>query len=258
MKSELVDEAAEMLVAVHRGGPPVVRLPEVCRPKSIVEAQQIVDAVTDRLDLPVKGWKTYFPFKAGQPALLTPILTVLPSPARITPEIAKLRMIEPEIVFRAKRDLPPRDTPYGFDEVADAMEAVPAFEVLDLRFSDTSELLGGAPDALFEAYADNSMTACFVLGTPLPDWRRIVFPHQRVVTTEDGKVISDVRGGHPVFDPSLLLATGVDLLRSRGGIRAGQIIGNHTVAGILTVKSGVSIVSEFEGLGSVEATYADQ
>ncbi|MGI5132983.1 hypothetical protein ACQEVB_39720 [Pseudonocardia sp. CA-107938] len=257
MAPDLVAEAADLLAAVHRGGPQLSRLPPACRPASVAHAQQIVDAVAERLARPAAGWKTYFPFKAGQPALVSPVFEVLPNAAHIPPQVARLRMIEPEVVFVATRDLPPRERPYPADEVADAVAAVPAFEVLDLRFSDISELLGGSPEAVFEAYADNSMNAGFVLGEPVADWRGIDFRSQRVVTAADGEIISDVRGGHPVFDPFLLLPTGVDLLRERGGVRAGQIIGNHTVAGILTVRAGQRIVSEFAGLGTVEATYVD-
>src|SRR3546814_20990362 len=74
-------------------------------------------------------------FKATQPNLFAPIFNILPNGSPITSEVANLHLIEPEILFRAERDLPPREEAYSYEEVASAVVAVPAFEFLATRFS---------------------------------------------------------------------------------------------------------------------------
>src|SRR3546814_835506 len=157
------------------------RLPEACRPKSIADAQQILSELPKSLDRPVQGYKCYFPFKATQPNLFAPIFNILPNGSPITSEVANLHLIEPEILFRAERDLPPREEAYSYEEVASAVVAVPAFEFLATRFSaDFTSLLGQKDPQI---YADNTLSGGFVVGDANPNWRALDFLKMRIVTT---------------------------------------------------------------------------
>src|SRR3546814_20552578 len=93
-------------------------------------------------------------FKATQPNLFAPIFNILPNGSPISSEVANLHLIEPEILFRAERDLPPREEAYSYAEVASAVVAVPAFEFLATRFSAGFTSLLGPKDP--KIYSDNT------------------------------------------------------------------------------------------------------
>ncbi|WP_176595472.1 MULTISPECIES: hypothetical protein [Sphingobium] len=254
MENSQAIEAANLIASLYRGELTLERLPESCRPKSIADAQQILNALSRSLDRPVQGYKCYFPFKATQPNLFAPIFNILPSGSAITPDVANLHLIEPEILFRAERDLPPREEPYSYEEVASAVVAVPAFEFLATRFSaDFASLLGQKDPQI---YADNTLSGGFVVGEADPNWRALDFLKMRIVTTFDGKIVSDETGGHPVKDPFILIFVGVNLLRSLHGVKKGQLLATLSPTGLLTAEKGVEIVAEFEGFGRVETRYA--
>lgn len=247
-------EAANLIASLYRGETSLERLPESCRPQSISDAGQILGELPRAVGRPIRGWKCYFPFKATQPNLFAPIFNILQSGEQITRSVANLHLIEPEIVFRAERDLPPREEPYSYEEVASAVVAVPAFEFLATRFSsDFAQLLGQKDPQI---YADNTLSGGFVVGEPDPNWRAIDFLKMRIVTTFDGEVVSDETGGHPVKDPFILVFVGVNLLRSAQGVEKGQLLATLSPTGLLTAKPGQHIVSEFEGFGRIETSYA--
>lgn len=255
MDQASADKAAELLVSLFRGTAkePVKRFPEDCRPTSFYDVQSILDGLVNGLGQPVKGWKLYFPFKAGQPNLLAPIFNLLPSGARITQEMSRIRIWEPEIVFRAKTDLPPRDLPYTYEEVAQATEAVPAIEFLAFRFDIAG--MQELADRVFEAYADNTLSGGFVVGEPYPDWRSLDFGKLRLVAQQNGETVGDTRGGHPVVDPFILVFVGVNSARERQGIRKGQILATLSPSALLTAPPNSVISAHFEGFGDVSAVF---
>jgi 2-keto-4-pentenoate hydratase len=232
---------------------PVIGIPEQYRPTSFADVQLILDGLIERLGQPVQGWKLYFPFKAGQPNLIAPIFNVLPSGGRITAEMSRLRIWEPEIVFRAKSDLPPREEPYSYEEVAQATEAAPAIEFLATRYDvdDLDEIAGRT----FERYSDNTLSGGFVVGDPYSDWRTVDFNKMRIVSQMDGGIVGDIRGGHPVVDPFILVFVGVNTARERHGIRAGQVLATLSPSVLLYAKPNAKVEATFEGLGYVSAAY---
>lgn len=254
MENSQALQAANLMASLYRGEVTLERLPESCRPQSIGDAQQILDALVASLGRPIEGWKLYFPFKATQPSLFAPIVTLLASGAPITSSVSNLHLIEPEILFRAERDLLPRKEPYSYEEVASAVVAVPAFEFLGTRFHPDMAKKLGQKDP--EVFADNTLSGGFVIGQAVPNWRDLDLLKMRVVTRFDGKIVSDETGGHPVKDPFILVFVGVNLLRETHGVKKGQYLATLSPTGLLTAEQGVQIVADFEGLGSVETTYA--
>lgn len=249
------DRAADLVSSLYRGtaSRPVKSFPEDCSPETFFDVQMILDGLVDRLGRPVQGWKLYFPFKAGQPNLVAPIFTALPSGGHITPDLSRLRIWEPEIVFRARTDLPPREHPYTYEEVAEAVDAAPAIEFLATRFDvdDLDELAGRT----FERYADNTLSGGFVVGDPRPDWRSIDFSGMRIVSEQGGETVGDIRGGHPVVDPFILVFVGANTARKRHGIRAGQVLATLSPSALLTAEPQATVSAHFEGLGDVAATF---
>ncbi len=254
MDQAVADQAADLLISLFRGtaSEPVKRFPESCRPTSFFDVQKILDGLTSRLGQPVKGWKLYFPFKAGQPNLVAPIFNLLPSGAHITTEMSRLRIWEPEIVFRAKTDLPPRERPYTYEEVAQAVDAAPAIEFLACRFDAELEDLR---ENMFEIYSDNTISGGFVVGEPYNDWRSLDFSKMRIVSKEGEATVADHIGGHPVVDPFILVFVGANTAREREGIREGQILATLSPAGLLFAKPKSAISGHFEGFGDVSAVF---
>lgn len=245
-------EAADVLVASYRGEARLPKFPDSCAPKSIADAQQILTELALRMDQPVVGWKLYFPFKATETNLYAPIFNVYPSGTPITAKMANMRKIEPEIVYRAERDFPPQTAPYTFEDVAAGVSAIPAFEFLGSRFTDPPVLGQKAP----ATYADNTLSGGFIIGEAKTNWRELDFMKMRIVTTFDGKVVSDETGGHPVKDPFILVYVGVNLIRDHGGVKKGQILATLSPTGLLDGERGVHIVADFHGFGRIETSYA--
>src|SRR3546814_3956472 len=108
MNQASADQAANLVISLYRGTAerPIVRFPEECRPTSFFDVQKIFDSLIENFGQPVQGWKLYFPFKAGQRNLVAPIFNLLRSGDHITADMSRIRIWEPEIVFRANRDLP--------------------------------------------------------------------------------------------------------------------------------------------------------
>src|SRR3546814_19970625 len=93
--------------------------------------------------------------------------------------MSRIRIWEPEIVFRANRDLPPRAEPYAYVEVALAVDAVPAIEFLAFRF-DVNRMQEMALRPI-EAYAANTLSGGFVVGEAVADGRSIDFSQLRQI-----------------------------------------------------------------------------
>lgn len=255
MDQASADQAASLVIALYRGTAerPVVRFPEECRPASFFDVQKVFDSLVENFGEPVQGWKLYFPFKAGQPNLVAPIFNLLQSGDHITPEMSHIRIWEPEIVFRANRDLPPRAEPYSYEEVAQAVDAVPAIEFLAFRFDVNS--MQEMADRPFEAYADNTLSGGFVVGQALADWRSLDFSKMRHVAREGDKIVGEAVGGHPVVDPFILVFVGANTARERQGIRKGQILATLSPSALLTAEPNAAISAHFEGLGGVSAVF---
>jgi 2-keto-4-pentenoate hydratase len=236
MDEATADRAADVIISLYRGTAterPLKRFPEDCRPASFFDVQMILQRLTDGLDRPIQGWKLYFPFKAGQPNLVAPIYNVLRSGDHITHEMSRLHKWEAEIVFRANRDLPPRAERYTYEEVAQATDAAPAIEFFATRFDVESldELAG----LTFERYSDFSTI-------PIRSW-------------EGDELVGDIRGGHPVIDPFILVFVGANTARLGHGIRKGQILATLSPSPVLDATPNARIRSHFDGLGGVEAVF---
>src|SRR4051812_23722613 len=134
MRREAIDEAATLLIAAHRG-PPLAGLPESCRPATLEEAHAIQEAVAAKLGERIAGWKV-----AATPEgriIRGGILAsrVVQSGARLAAGQTPLLGVECEIAFRFEQALGPRVAAYDYDEVANAVTAFMAIEVVDSRFS---------------------------------------------------------------------------------------------------------------------------
>ncbi|MBN8995858.1 MAG: fumarylacetoacetate hydrolase family protein [Rhizobiales bacterium] len=249
MDHDAVTRAAALLAAA-RSGPLAGRLPEDLRPKTAADAYAIQSATVARLGEEIAGWKV-----ATMPGFGFCKAILMRSrvfrggdaiPARLMPMLG----IEAEIAFRFDRPLPPRAAAYAREEVAAAVTAFPAIEVIDTRFSDYE-----ATPAI-ERAADFMSNGGFVIGPDRADWRSFDLAKLEASVIVNGKVAARQVGGHAAGDAFLPAIDLANDLRSAGGIEAGMVVTTGTFTGITLVKPGDRVEVAFIGFGSVTVQFA--
>jgi 2-keto-4-pentenoate hydratase len=244
-----VERAAELLVAARRARRPLAALPESCRPRSLADAYAIQDAVGRRLG-PVGGWKVGAAGRDDEPRCAPlPAELVLASPTTLAAARFSLLGIEAEVAFRLGRDLPPRERPYGADEVIAAIAAAhPAIELVDSRFTDREGV-----DKL-SALADANSNGAFVYGPAAGGWPRIDWSRQPVELSVDGRRVAGGTGSNPAGDLVRLVVWLANHCAGRGGLKAGQLVTTGSWTGLIEAPPGSRVVAEFAGLGRAELT----
>lgn len=242
-------EASRLLNAARRSGRLLDALPAHCQPTTIAAAHAIQDASVAALGEAVAGWKIAFDAHGAtmRGALLGS--RVLASPARLSASLVPMLCVEAEIAFRVERALPPRGHDYSYDEVAQAVTAMAAIEIVDTRFRD----FRGTP--VLHRLADCMSSGGFVLGTLQPNWRGLDLKNVLVNLSIDGKTIVEHRGGHPAKDPLLPAVALVNAMRTGEGVAAGRIMTTGTFTGMNHAKAGQEVVATFEGVGSARLTF---
>lgn len=244
-----IAEAAALLVAARQQRVRIGPLPEACRPRSVADAHAIQDAVTATLGLAVGAFKANAP--AGSEATRAPIYvpTIHASPARMSARDVPQCGVEGEVAFRFRHDVPCRATPYRREEVAAALDACVAIEVVTSRFADPDA--AGALDRL----ADCIINGGFVYGALTEDWRGLELGKLKVALTVNGEAVVEQAGGHPTGDPLGIAVALVEIMRGTGGVREGQFITCGSYTGLRYLKPGDVCGVRFEGLGTAEVTF---
>ena len=246
--AEASEQTAALLRAARQGrGAALPALPEALRPADAAAVYAIQRAVAS--GVAIGGWKV----GAGGPdrpcqCAPMPAAGLHASPARLP--VGRLRGIEAEVAFRVGRDLPPRATPYGRDEVIAALAtAHPAIEVLESAYLD--------PDAVdpLSSLADSLMHGGFVHGPGVASWQGLDFAHMTVTQTIDGAAMQ--RTGNPAGDMIRL----VEWLANTGshwagGLRAGQFVTCGSWTGKTPAPPGAHVSVAFPGLGEASLAFA--
>jgi len=249
MDAHATAEAVALLVGARRTGKKPESLPESCRPRTVDEAHAIQDAVATELGEAVAGWKV-----ATTPEGHVVHGGVLPSrvarsgatlPSSRTPLLG----VEAEIAFRFDRALPPRATAYTYDEVASAVTAFMAIEVVDSRYSTYPKT------PLLDRVADFHSNGAFVQGEPIGSWRGLDLVNLDVELLIDGQSTVRKVGGHSAKDPLLPAVSLVNDLRLHRGIEAGKFVTTGTYTGLVFAKPGQSVQATFHGVGSVSVHF---
>jgi 2-keto-4-pentenoate hydratase len=245
-----IDAAARLFVEARRTGALIEQLPEALRPRTLDDAHAIQDATIAQLHETVAGWKVGAPIdgQAVRGALIRS--RVIDSGGRIDPAIAPMLGIEAEIAFRFERDLPARPSEYTYAEVADAVSAFAAIEIVDSRFRDYPN----AP--LLDRIADCVSNGAFVQSAPNLRWREVDLATLEAALVFDDHEIVRRRGGHPTRDPLLPAVALVNDFARRDGVRRGHIMTTGTYTGLNHAKPGQRVIAKFEGFGAADATIA--
>jgi 2-keto-4-pentenoate hydratase len=243
-------EAAARLLCAARGSEPITELPAECRPHSDADAYQIQDAVVRRLGEAIGGWKV----GAASPtteAFCAPIYArmIRPSPAAYAAGELRLIAIEGEIAFRLGHDLPPRAQPYERSEVTRDATLHPAIEVVDSRFVDPRALV--RPSMLADNYANGGL----VHGAAVRDWPMLDLAATRITITEDSQPFADSNAG-AARDPVAALVDFANLMRTRGGAKAGIFVTTGSWTGMAFTRHGTKISADFGPLGRVDIAFA--
>ncbi len=249
MTPDRIAEAARLLVQARRTGQPIEGLPEHCRPRSVTEAHAIQDAVTAALGLPIGAFKANAPSDEEPTRGVIYASAIHASPAAIPAAEAPLCGVEGEVAFRFTRNLPPRDATYSREEVAAAVEACAAIEVVHSRFQRPME----RPP--LERLADSIANGAFVPAATRTDWRGLELGKLHVTLLVNGQAVLEQDGGHPTGDPLGVAAALVNIMRTGPGVRAGQYVTCGSCTGLRFLKPGDTCVVRFDGLGIAEVSF---
>ena len=255
---EQLQRAADALWDHWQQGTSLPALPEEMRPSTRAEGYAIQASLEARTASPIFGWKIAATSKAGQ----AHIAVDGPLAGRLLGERIgasgdqmpygrhpQMRCAEAEFAFRMAKALPPRPTPYGVDEVLDAVATLhPAIELPDSRFDDVTRV--GAAQLI----ADNACAHYFVLGPPAPEsWREVDLAAHRVAGDVVGGVAREGLGANVLGDPRVALAWLANELSSLGiTLRAGQVVTTGTCLVPLEIAPGDHVRMDFGVLGRVE------
>ena len=87
--------------------------------------------------------------------------------------------------------------------------------------------------------------------------RDVAFEDVRLRMTQDGEELVSVVGCHPFDNPFLPVVVGVNRLRRRLGVKAGDVIVTNSSTSFFAVRAGSVIRAVYDGLGEVTATFAE-
>jgi 2-keto-4-pentenoate hydratase len=256
LTDDQVRSAAAMLIDVRAKRSFLAALPAELTPQNTADIQRIIDSVSAQIERPIRGWKSYNIYKPMNPPVQAPIYDLFPAGSAIPADISPLRLIEPEIMFRVDRDLPARERRYGVHEIMESVTAVIGFEVIGSRFrSHPTDAAGNPPGSLYGSLSDHLANGCIVVGDAIPHWREVAFDEVGLRMTEGDLELVSVVGCHPFDDPFLPVVVGVNRLRRRFGVRAGDIVVTNSSTSFFPVSAGARVRAVYAGLGEVTATF---
>jgi 2-keto-4-pentenoate hydratase len=247
MNPSAIQAAAQALATARRSRKLLAGLPADARPQSVADAHAIQDATVAALGEGIAGWKVSLVNGEVMRGVLVGS-RVRQSPAHFAAADVPMLGIEAEIAFRFERDLPPREQAYTNDEIAGAVTALAAIEVVDSRFASYADT------PVIDRLADVISNGGFVTGTVRPDWRSIDLAALTATVSINGRTVVEQTGGHVTRDPILPAVALVNALRSEG-IAQGRIITTGTYTGLYIAAPGDRVVASFEGFGSAELEF---
>ena len=219
MTPNQIAQAAEKLANARLENERIGRLSGELRPQDRRAAVAIQDEMARLIGQEVVGWKVGGELvgRVFQPNLAK-------SPAALPEKEYGGGIVEAELGFRLLSDLPARPAVYDFDEVAEQVVLVPAFELAGSHFSGEPLDTQVETDFLL-AYADNGLQLGVVVGDDISDWQDMSLRDMSVELTVDGG--SPIPGRPPEMrrEPLDVLVWLANDLSQRGiGLEAGQVV----------------------------------
>ncbi len=249
MDRHSIEKAAALLVQARRDMVPLDGLPAALTPTSIDEGHAIQDATSKGLGKLIGGFKAMAP-PAQQPNRgIIYADTIHTSPCDLPARLAPQCGVEGEVAFVFRESLPNRAVPYSRNEVAAAVDALAAIEIVHSRFDIAKPLSN------LEKLADSIMNAGLVCGAPNANWRTLDLASIAVTMSVNGEIVPGKNRGHPIGDPLGVAVELANMWRSKGGVRARQIVTCGSYTGLDYLKPGDTCEFTFEGLGSASVRF---
>lgn len=256
-----VYEAASLLWQNWNHSTRIEQLPAECRPANRAEGYAIQAEMARVSEQAVFGWKIAATSLAGQAHISVdgPLAgrllakRVLAGGARVSLDGNFMRVAEAEFAFCLGADLPPRDAPYGAEEVLAAVESLHcAIEVPDSRYHDFARV--GAPQLI----ADNACACWFVLGDAvLADWRSINLAQHTVTAYLNGSPAASGSGANVLGDPRLALTwLANELITFGNGLQAKEVVTTGTCITPVPIAPDDYLRVDFGTLGQIEAAFS--
>jgi 2-keto-4-pentenoate hydratase len=244
--------AARMLVAARRERRLIERLPLDCRPGDLAAGYAVQAQVAGMLGA-IGGWKIGAADPGNTP-LHAPIFAQEIHPSGVTLAAKEFpgAIIEAEIAFWLRQDLPVGDVAHDAASVARAVERVPALEIYRSRYREP----GAAEEA--EQLADCLANGGLIVGVGVGVGVEAVMAGGAMPTWDIDLAVDDtlkqVRAArHPAGDPLQLVVWLANHLNRCGSLlSAGQVV---TTGALLLAPIGRSVRGECQGLGSVSASF---
>lgn len=249
MDQHRIDKAAALLVQARRDMVPLQGLPEALQPKTIDDGHAIQDATSKALGKLIGGFKAMCPPGQQPNRGILYAGTIHPSPCDLPVSEAPQCGVEGEVAFVYRANLPDRPVPYTREEVAAVVDAFAAIEVVHSRFDIAKPLSN------LEKLADSIMNGGLVCAAPNTGWHSLNLETVQVTMTVNGAPFKAKAGGHPIGDPLAVAVEMANMWRSKGGVRAGQLVTCGSYTGLDYLKPGDTCSVTFEGLGTATVTF---
>lgn len=190
--------------------------------------------------------------KPGAELSAAPIGVVIAAPAEISAKAHHMLIVETEIAFRLRSDLPARAAGWSDNEVAAAIgEALVTIELCDTRLADWK-----SASALWRL-ADFQLNAALVTGSGVHDWRELDFGAQKVELWVNGALRVGKTGSHTLGDPFGVMPWIVEhCARRTGGLKSGDLVTTGSWTGMESVVPGDSVLARFPGIGEASLKIA--
>ncbi|WP_263408139.1 2-keto-4-pentenoate hydratase [Terriglobus tenax] len=251
-ESELLS-LANLLLDARRTGRTIDALPENLVPTSQQEAYFVQDQMAEAYG-EIGGYKVGAPSPTAEPFFAPmPAAWMSESSVTLTGPGHRLRILEGEVAFRFGKDLPPRSTPYTYDEIAAAIASANAvIEILESAFTDPKTTPSLAVSA------DMQYHGAFVHGPAFENWQTIDWATESVELVVDGVVREQRTGSNPGgTDLFRLLSYVVNEGAARtGGLRAGQWVTTGSWTGNTPASSDAEASVKFTHSARVKLYYA--
>jgi 2-keto-4-pentenoate hydratase len=249
-------QAAALLIDARREGRVMEALPAGAEPENVKDAYAIQDAILERIDLPLAGWKVALTndeamHRAGadEPAV-GPLYAphIHEAPWRITEHVSSVAGFECEFAFRLGADLPASGAPYDRESVKPAVASLhPAIEVVGLRIANRRAL------GVRGTVADHAGNFGVCYGAAVEDWQSLDLAECGVRHLVDGEEIAASSGANVLGNPLNSLAWLANHLAGRGhALAAGHWIISGAATGPLPAPPGSTMTADFGTLGRIE------
>ena len=246
--------AARVLVAARRERRLIERLPLDCRPAHLAAGYAVQAQVAGLLGA-IGGWKIGAADPGGTP-LHAPIFVADIHQSGVILAIKEFSgaTIEAEIAFRLLQDLPVGPAAHDPTSVARVVERVPALEIYSSRYREP----GAAEEA--EQLADCLANGGLIVGVGVGVGVGVeavmaggTTPTWDIELAIDDSLAQRRAARHPAGDPLQLVVWLANHLNRCGGLlSSGQVV---TTGALLLAPIGRSVRGEWQGLGSVSASF---